>query len=148
MSELRRKVCAELEVYNHKFLLVQGDHCYSPEEDDRLLLDLDIKEGVQLSLVIMAFARGLTGRWEPAPEDHSAWMTGMTIAADGTFVTKRGELTDGLVRVLSASERRVNLKRTCADSNDHVFMVEDDGLVMRGSCIQSGSTYTLTKQQD
>mmetsp|Transcript_54378 Transcript_54378/g.146628 ORF Transcript_54378/g.146628 Transcript_54378/m.146628 type:complete len:92 (+) Transcript_54378:91-366(+) len=87
--------------------------------------------------------------WEPAPEDHhSAWMTGMTIAADGTFVTKRGELTDGLVRVLSASERRVNLKRTCADSNDHVFMVEDDGLVMRGSCIQSGCTWTLTKQQD
>jgi hypothetical protein len=61
----------------------------------------------------------IVGKWEPAPEDDSQWMAGMTIARDGTFRTKwnsfhnRHEVTDGLVRVESAETRTINLKRTC-----------------------------------
>ena len=61
----------------------------------------------------------IVGKWEPAPEDDSQWMAGMTIASDGTFRTKwnsyrnRHEVTDGLVRVESAETRTINLKRTC-----------------------------------
>eukprot|EP00802_Teleaulax_amphioxeia_P014283 Tamp_14345.p2 GENE.Tamp_14345~~Tamp_14345.p2 ORF type:complete len:379 (+),score=75.74 Tamp_14345:136-1137(+) len=93
----------------------------------------------------------IVGKWEPAPEDDSQWMAGMTIARDGTFRTKwnsfhnRHEVTDGLVRVESAETRTINLKRTCEDANDHVFEVAQDGNRMTGRCIQSGCTYTLSR---
>jgi len=64
-------------------------------------------------------AAKLAGRWEPAAEDDSAWMTGMTISPDGTFRTKwdgnRHLVTDGRVLVVRASDGvlTINLKRAC-----------------------------------
>ena len=61
----------------------------------------------------------LAGRWEPAVEDDSPWMTGMTISPDGTFRTKwdgnRHLVTDGRVTVDRGSDGvlSINLKRAC-----------------------------------
>lgn len=95
-----------------------------------------------------ALVRSLAGKWAPALEDRSAWMTGLKIAEDGLFECRSGRITDGLVRVLSVSDRTINLKRTCADANDHVLIVDEDAGRMVGRCIQSGTTYTLTRVPD
>ncbi|CAJ1449652.1 unnamed protein product [Effrenium voratum] len=85
-----------------------------------------IAPGAELEVVTCSFCRALPGRWEPAVEDYSAWMRRMTIAEDGTFTCQSGDITDGLVRLVSAQERKVNLKRTCHDANDHVFVLDED----------------------
>lgn len=95
-----------------------------------------------------ALVRSLAGKWAPALEDRSAWMTGLKIAEHGSFECRSGRITDGLVRVLSVSDRKINLKRTCADANDHVLFVDKDAGRMVGRCIQSGTTYTLTRISD
>lgn len=146
MSELRQMVCAELAVQNHEFVLVQGDRAYALDDDTRTLSELDIKEGVELNIIVVAWVKDIVGRWEPAPEDNSAWMKGMTVAENGTFECRSGQVIDGLLRVLSVSERRINFKRQCAGANDHIFVVEEDGRTMKGRCVQSGCTYTLTKR--
>jgi len=64
-------------------------------------------------------ATKLAGRWEPAVENNSPWMTGMTISPDGTFRTKwngdRHLVTDGRVLAVRGSDGllTINLKRTC-----------------------------------
>lgn len=95
-----------------------------------------------------ALVRSLAGRWAPAPEDNSDWMTGLNISEDGSFVTKSGLITDGSVRVLSVSHREINLKRTVEDANDHILAVDKDASRMTGWCPQSGTTYTLTRVSD
>merc|ERR1712159_352052 len=52
----------------------------------------------------------------------------------------------GLVRVLSKGERKINLKRTIADANDHYFEVDSKGLRMIGHCPQSGARWSLVKK--
>jgi thiol-disulfide isomerase/thioredoxin len=91
----------------------------------------------------------IAGCWKPAREDGSDWMKGMTISEDGTFCTKwdgkQHQVQDGRVRVVSAEDRRINLRRTCDNPNDHVFTVDADFKRMKGECPQSGCTYTLTR---
>eukprot|EP00747_Dinoflagellata_sp_TGD_P133408 gnl/TRDRNA2_/TRDRNA2_175192_c0_seq4.p1 gnl/TRDRNA2_/TRDRNA2_175192_c0~~gnl/TRDRNA2_/TRDRNA2_175192_c0_seq4.p1 ORF type:complete len:295 (+),score=38.41 gnl/TRDRNA2_/TRDRNA2_175192_c0_seq4:103-987(+) len=91
------------------------------------------------------FLRTIAGDWAPAAEDDSAWMTGMKVAEDGTFECKSGQIKDGLVRVISVRERKVNFKRKIPDADDHIFTVDEDFRRMKGYCIQNGFTYTLTR---
>mmetsp|Transcript_25949 Transcript_25949/g.80956 ORF Transcript_25949/g.80956 Transcript_25949/m.80956 type:complete len:189 (-) Transcript_25949:173-739(-) len=145
MAEFRQIVSEEFGVRGHEMCLCLGSEAFVPDDDLKKLSELGIAEGSELLLVIVHFVRDLVGKWAPAPEDGSQWMRGMTIFEDGTFHTKLGQIKDGLVRVLSHTERKINLKRTFADSNDHVFTVEEDNRTMRGRCLQSGCTYTLSK---
>eukprot|EP00928_Gymnodinium_smaydae_P079556 TRINITY_DN63458_c0_g1_i1.p1 TRINITY_DN63458_c0_g1~~TRINITY_DN63458_c0_g1_i1.p1 ORF type:complete len:195 (+),score=40.39 TRINITY_DN63458_c0_g1_i1:127-711(+) len=146
MIEFRERLAKEFSMANFEMQLMHGEEVLESGEDSKSLCELGIGENSSLIISTMGWARALVGSWEPAPEDGSPWMTGMKIAEDGTFVCKRGFVTDGLVRIVSASQRKINLKRTCADANDHVFLVDEDGSEMKGHCIQSGCTYTLTKQ--
>merc|ERR1711879_363118 len=107
---------------------------------------MGIGEGSSLMVAVKEFVASLAGRWKPAKEDNSAWMTGMHIADDGTFACKSGTITDGMVRLLSYEERKINLKRNCKDANDRIFKVDEDGCRMVGVCTQSGCTYTLTRE--
>jgi len=95
-----------------------------------------------------ALIRLLAGKWAPAPEDRSAWMTGLKIAEDGSFECSSGRLKDGLVRVLSVPDRLINVKRTCKGANDHVFRVDEDGGRMLGQWPRSPTKITLTKISD
>ena len=148
MTDLREKVCKAFDVYNHQMLLSLGSTTFQPEDDAKRLGDLGLAieaEVPQLLMVVCAFPQKMVGRWQPAPEDDSVWMEGMTVFEDGTFTCKNGEITDGLLRVLSMPERKINFKRTCHDANDHIFTVDEDCNRMVGHCVQSGSTYTLTR---
>ena len=94
----------------------------------------------------------IAGCWIPAWKDGSKksdWMKGMTISEDGTFCTKwdgkQHQVQDGRVRVLSAEDRQINLRRTCDNPNDHIFTVDADFKRMKGECPQSGCTFTLTR---
>ena len=148
MTDLREKVCKAFDVYNHQMLLSLGSKTFQPEDDIKSLGDLGIgieAEVPQLLMVVCAFPHKIVGRWQPAPEDDSLWMQGMTVFEDGTFTCKNGEITDGLLRVLSMPERKINFKRKCYDANDHIFTVDEDCNRMVGHCVQSHSTYTLTR---
>jgi len=145
MAELRESAAREFGARNHEMLLCLGSAAFQPSDDFKKISDLGIAEGSELLLVIVYFVRALVGKWAPAPGDNSDWMRGMTIFEDGTFHTKRGQVKDGVLRVISHAEREINLKRTCVDANDHVFTVEEDNQTMRGRCLQSGCTYTLSK---
>jgi len=98
----------------------------------------------------------LAGRWKPAQQDRSEWMKGLEIGADGTFHTKwdgrRHLVTDGRVHRSGEPHQRtvgtsgtINLRRTCAGANDHLFEIDSDFNRMQGRCPQSGCTYTLTR---
>ncbi|CAE8706352.1 unnamed protein product [Polarella glacialis] len=146
MFEFRGRVAKKFEVANFEMLLALGEQTFVPSDDGSSLSELGIGEGSTLVICVMSWVRDLVGSWEPAREDRSEWMAGLKIAEDGTFVCKSGCITDGVLRVLSVSQRQINLKRTCVDPNDHVFLVDEQGGVMKGRCTQSGQTYTLTKQ--
>ena len=65
-----------------------------------------------LTAITVMFCRDLVGRWQPAAEDEvKDWMTGMTIASDGSFTCFSGMIRDGRVRLLSSDGRKINLKR-------------------------------------
>jgi len=95
-----------------------------------------------------ALVRSLVGKWAPALEDDSAWMSGLKIADDGSFECSSGRITDGLVRVLSVPDRVINLKRTRVGANDHVFRVDEDAGCMLGQWQRSPTKITLTKVSD
>mmetsp|Transcript_13435 Transcript_13435/g.32022 ORF Transcript_13435/g.32022 Transcript_13435/m.32022 type:complete len:200 (+) Transcript_13435:37-636(+) len=145
LVELKEAICRDLGLHSYSTQLFL-DRPFDGADEGKTIGDLGIKEGVQLEVVVCGFCRQLPGTWQPAARDHSDWMRNMTIAEDGTFTCKSGQVTDGLVRLLSASERKINLKRTCPDANDHIFVMDESGTQMTGHCPQSGSTYTLTKQ--
>ncbi|CAE7217223.1 unnamed protein product [Symbiodinium natans] len=147
LRELKEVICGDLGLRSFSTQLFL-DRAFDGTDEERPIGDLGIGEGARLEVVVAAFCTQLPGRWEPAPGDDQTWMRRMTIAEDGSFSCKNGELTDGLVRLLSASERRINLKRTCSDANDHIFVVEESGRRMRGHCPQSGYRWTLTKQAE
>ena len=90
-----------------------------------------------------------TEHWYTSMGSYSDWMKGMTISEDGTFCTKwdgkQHQVQDGRVRVVSAEDRRINLRRTCDNPNDHIFTVDADFKRMKGECPQSGCTFTLTR---
>ncbi|CAE7198418.1 ACOT13 [Symbiodinium sp. KB8] len=145
LGDLKEAICRDLGLHTYSTQLFL-DRPFDGTDESKRIGDLGIKEGVQLEVVVCGFCRQLPGRWEPAAADRSDWMRNMTIAEDGTFTCKSSQVTDGLVRLLSASERKINLKRTCWDANDHIFVLDESGTQMTGRCPQSGSTYTLTKQ--
>ena len=145
LRELKEVVCEGLGVHSYQTQLML-DRPFDEEDTEKRIGELGIGQGAELKAVMCGFCRNIPGRWEPAREDNSDWMRGMTVEEDGTFTCKSGRITDGLVRLVSAAERKINFKRTCEDANDHVFVMDADGQRMRGRCLQSSSTYTLTKQ--
>eukprot|EP00931_Biecheleriopsis_adriatica_P006498 TRINITY_DN107897_c0_g1_i1.p1 TRINITY_DN107897_c0_g1~~TRINITY_DN107897_c0_g1_i1.p1 ORF type:complete len:199 (+),score=42.65 TRINITY_DN107897_c0_g1_i1:22-618(+) len=146
LRDFRNCVALAYDAKDFELLIMYEGEVVLPAQDFERLSDLGIKEGASILVSKLAWVRDIFGRWEPAPEDNSDWMKGMHIKEDGSFSCKRGSVRDGMLRVIHPSERKINLKRTCEDANDHVFTVEEDGAVMKGRCIQSGCTYTLTKQ--
>eukprot|EP00933_Yihiella_yeosuensis_P032460 TRINITY_DN26058_c0_g1_i2.p1 TRINITY_DN26058_c0_g1~~TRINITY_DN26058_c0_g1_i2.p1 ORF type:complete len:133 (-),score=28.77 TRINITY_DN26058_c0_g1_i2:343-699(-) len=46
------------------------------------------------------------------------------------------------------SARQVNFKRTCANGNDHVFILSSDGCTLEGRCLQHNGKWTLRKVVD
>merc|ERR1711879_718085 len=146
LRDFRHRVSQEFDAQDFELLIMFEGEVILPAQDFKVLSEAGIKENSSILVSKLAWVREVFGRWEPAPEDRSDWMKGMDIKEDGSFSCKSGTIKDGMLRVIHPSERKINLKRTCEDANDHVFAVEESGKVMKGHCIQSGCTYTLTKQ--
>jgi hypothetical protein len=131
-----------------------NDHIFTVDRDGRKMVGRCPQSGCTWTLTRAdeqdkKLIKAIAGEWAPAPGDQPTdWMTGMKIAEDGTFECMSGHIKDGKVRVLSATDREINLKRTCPDANDHIFTVDRDGRKMVGRCPQSRCTWTLTRVDD
>jgi hypothetical protein len=64
----------------------------------------------------------LTSKWRVT--SGSPYFDGLTIHKSDAYECKSGSVTDGLVRVLSEEEDKINLKRKVEDANDHIFTVK------------------------
>jgi exonuclease III len=84
----------------------------------------------------------LTGKWRLT--SGCEYFEGLTIHKSGAYECKSGSVTDGLVRVLSEEDGRINLKRKIDDANDHIFTVKHGR--MSGGCSQSKSKWVLEKE--
>ncbi|CAJ1442485.1 unnamed protein product [Effrenium voratum] len=115
-KELKERICQSLNLHTYDTQVFFKQRVLEQADEGQQIGDLGMGEGAELEVVTCSFCRALPGRWEPAVEDYSAWMRRMTIAEDGTFTCQSGDITDGLVRLVSAQERKVNLKRTCHDA--------------------------------
>merc|ERR1712194_49444 len=146
LRQFRQCVSKQFEVQDFELLIMLDGEVIVPAQDFKSVNEVGIQEGTVIAVSKLAWVKELFGKWEPAKEDNSMWMRRMHIKEDGSFSCKSGDVEDGMLRVIHPSERQINLKRTCEDANDHVFTVDESGGVMKGRCLQSGCTYTLTKQ--
>jgi len=85
----------------------------------------------------------IAGSWHTA--FGNKYFNGLIIHEDLKYTGFDGGRSDGLARVVSVEERRINMKRTAGDADDHIFIVSDDGNKMEGHCVQTGSKWTLKK---
>lgn len=103
-----------------------------------------IEEGASISVIVdVDIMEALVGKWKVVK--GSRYFMGFEVFAGGRYHCNSGRLQDGLVRLESLNERRINLRRECSDANDHIFTVNKTADRMEGYCKQSIATQSPGK---